>query len=326
MRAYARTMRCACVLLALAPLIGACTAGDGASPRPTSGSPVATAPTAPGPSRTGGSPLPTAAPDGAVELVAVGDIARCSDEADDAVGMAVADEEADVVALLGDLVYPDGTPETYRDCFLPTWGALLERTRPAVGNHDLSADGGAAYWALFGERAGRPDEGWYSYEAGSWHVVVLNSNCQLVACTPGSPQHDWLVADLEATSARCVLAYWHHPMTASGTHGRYPPVDPLWSAAVEGGVDLVLTGHEHYYERLAPFGSNVAPDPDGVPLIVAGTGGAGLRPRQDVVAGSEVIIEDVHGYVRLSLAAGGYTFEFVDLDGEVRDRGSASCR
>lgn len=269
---------------------------------------------------------PTAStPHPIVEMVAVGDIGNCEADTDDAVAAAVLEEEPAVVALLGDLVYPAGTTQTYRDCFLPSWHEVVELARPAVGNHDLKSDGGAAYWEIFGDRAGEPTEGWYSYDIGAWHVVVLNSNCELGICGPDSPQHDWLVTDLAATDADCVLAYWHHPMTSSGFYGRYPPVDPLWVASVEGGVDLVLTGHEHYYERLAPLGADVVPDPDGVPLIMAGTGGVELRPRGEVVSGSEVIIDDAFGYLRLELAPDKYEFEFMALDGAVRDSGAGSC-
>ena len=259
-------------------------------------------------------------------MVAVGDLTSCAIETDEAVAAAVNAEEAEVIALLGDLVYPYGTEETYSDCFLPLWGELVDRARPAVGNHDLQEDGGAAYWSIFGDRAGQPGEGWYSYDIGAWHVVVANSNCELIACTPGSPQHDWLVADLAATDARCTLAYWHHPMTSSGYYGRYPPVDPLWSAAVEGGVDLVVTGHEHYYERFAPLGADVGPDPSGVPMILVGTGGYELRPRGTVVPGSEIIIDDAFGYLRLTLEPQAYSFEFMAVDGSVLDSGSGECR
>ena len=259
-------------------------------------------------------------------LVAVGDIGECTVETDDALGAAIQEEAFEVVGLLGDLAYPNGTAETYRDCLLPTWGDLVDRARPAVGNHDLAAEGGEAYWSVFGDRAGRRGEGWYSYDVGAWHVTVLNSNCELIACTPGSPQHDWLAADLDATDTRCTLAYWHHPMVGSGIYGRYPPVDPLWSAAVDGGVDLVLAAHEHHYERFSPLAADAAPDPEGVPLIIVGTGGAELRPPGPVMPGSEVLINGVAGYVRLSLAPDRYDFEFVALDGTVRDSGSGACR
>ena len=307
-------------LVALAIVLAGCAKPDAsASALPATPGPTAT----PSASTTAS---PTATPPATVQIVATGDIGSCDVETDEAVGAAVAEESAAVIALLGDLVYPNGTAETYANCFLPGWGPVLDRARPAVGNHDLMADGGAAYWSIFDDRAGEPGEGWYSYDIGAWHVVVLNSNCELIACAPGSAQHDWLVADLEASDARCVLAYWHHPMTGSGIYGRYTPADPLWVAALEGGMDLLLTGHEHHYERFAPLGADVTADSSGVPVIIVGTGGAEVRPPGPVVPGSEVLINDVFGYLRLGLAPDGYQFEFVGLDGSVLDAGSGTCR
>jgi hypothetical protein len=149
-------------------------------------------------------------------LVAAGDIADCGWEEDSATAALIQEHPDAVVAAIGDLVYPNANTETFDKCFDPAWGALRDRIRPAVGNHDLAADAGAAYWSYFGTDAGAPGEGWYSYDHGAWHVVVLNSNCDRIGCQEGSPQHAWLIADLAAADAACTLAYWHHARFTSG--------------------------------------------------------------------------------------------------------------
>src|SRR5688500_15605425 len=195
-------------------------------------------------------PTPSASLEPAATLIAAGDIAGCDMEGDSATAALIAELEG-TVATLGDNVYPAGSDETFVECYDPAWGAFLDRTRPAVGNHDLSGDGGEAYFRYFGDGAGVPGEGWYSYDIGDWHIVVLNSNCELILCTPGSAQYEWLVDDLAAAPVRCTLAYMHHPRFSSGPHGDYAPVSPLWDALHAAAADVVLVGHDHLYERFA---------------------------------------------------------------------------
>lgn len=149
----------------------------------------------------------------------------------------------------------------------------MERTRPAAGNHDLEADGGTAYWDLFDDRAGTRGEGWYSHDIGVWHVVVLNSNCHHIGCDIGSDQHGWLVSDLAASDADCSLAYWHHPRFTFGIHGDEPVLwTSFWTTMADAGAELVLTGHDHHYERFAPM--------DGVGALDAGPAPVHRRHRR----------------------------------------------
>jgi len=262
----------------------------------------------------------------AARLVAAGDIASCEVESDSATAALVAALGDDAtVATLGDHVYPSGTPTTYAECYDPAWGEWLDRTRPAMGNHDAEADGGAAYHAYFGHRAGALGAAWYSYDLGDWHVVVLDSNCELIACGPGSPQHEWLVGDLAASDARCTLAYQHHPRFSSGTHGDYPPVAPLWDALHEAGADLLLVGHDHIYERFAPQTPGGMPDPAGIRQITVGTGGDSIRGAVRVAPNSEVIIDDAFGVLDLSLRPDAYDWRFLTVDGAEADAGTRAC-
>src|SRR5688500_18619530 len=166
------------------------------------------------------SPSPTSTPEPVATMVAAGDIAACDEEGDSGTAALIAELAEDAtVATLGDTVYPAGSDETFAQCYDPVWGAWRDRTRPALGNHDMQADGGAAYHRYFGDDAGAPGEGYYSYDIGAWHVVVLNSNCDLVPCGEGTAQHNWLLNDLAAADATCAIAYWHHPRFTSGPHG-----------------------------------------------------------------------------------------------------------
>jgi alkaline phosphatase len=273
---------------------------------------------------------PTEAP---ATLIAAGDIAACDADGDEATAALIATLDGEVQTL-GDNAYPAGSDATYRDCFGPSWGAFSDRLHPAVGNHDLAADGGAAYWRYFGDRAGTPGEGWYAYDIGDWHVVVLNSNCELIACGPGSPQHDWLTDDLAKTDARCTLAAMHHPRFSSGPHGDYAPVAPLWQALDDGGADLLLVGHDHLYERFASQADTAdtadmadagVADPAGLRQITVGTGGYSHYAAERVAPNSELVIDDAFGVLVLTLLSDGYEWSFLGLGGTVLDHGVTDC-
>ncbi len=149
-------------------------------------------------------------------IVAAGDIAKCSRQGDEATAELVEGIEGTVLAL-GDEAYPRGTTENFERCYGPSWGRFKERTKPVPGNHEYYTEGARGYFQYFGEAAGDPDGGYYSYELGSWHVVALNSNCEEVRCGPGSLQTKWLNEDLAANDeTRCTLAYMHHPRFSSG--------------------------------------------------------------------------------------------------------------
>jgi acid phosphatase type 7 len=257
-------------------------------------------------------------------VIAAGDIASCDLEGDALTAALINNMDGTVLAL-GDLAYPAGSDATYRDCYGPTWGAFLDRTHPVVGNHDLQADGGDAYWRYFGDRAGTLGEGWYSFDIGDWHVVVLNSNCELIACGPGSPQNDWLTADLAASDAECTLAAMHHPRFSSGPHGDYPPVAPLWEALDAADADLLLVGHDHLYERFVPQTATGVADPSGLRQITAGTGGYTRYAAERVAPNSELVIDDAFGVLVLTLHPDSYDWSFVTIDGLEADSGRAGC-
>ena len=263
-------------------------------------------------------------------LVGAGDIASC-DSTDDSRTAALLDGIPGEVFTLGDNAYGNGTPEEFARCYGPTWGRHRDRTHPVIGNHEYHTPGAKGYFDYFGAAAGRRGEGWYSYDAGAWHVVVLNSNCDVVTggCRTGSPQERWLRADLAdaARRTRCTVAMWHHPLFTSGTaHGPTTAVRPLYQALYDGGVELLLTGHNHQYERFAPqTPAGARDDRRGVRQFVVGTGGGVPYAFRDPARNSEVRLTGSPGVLRLTLTADAYDWTFVPATKSAGDAGRGAC-
>ena len=267
-----------------------------------------------------------------VVMLAAGDIAECEAQGDEATAKILDAHPDAVVATLGDNAYQEGTIDEFRRCYDPSWGRHKERTRPATGNHDHSTKDASGYHEYFGAAGGPDDRYYYSYDIGTWHVVVLNSDCwRIGGCEAGDPQLEWLRNDLSSHAAGCTLAYWHRPPFSSGRYGDEQAtgrVRPLWEAVHELGVDVVLAAHEHSYERLAPMNAAGNRDPNGVPLFVVGTGGGNLRafPGGPLEA-TEVRNADTWGVLELRLGDGRYDWKFLPVEGDTfTDAGSGACR
>jgi acid phosphatase type 7 len=259
-------------------------------------------------------------------LYAVGDIADCTTDADEATA-AVLDGTEGPIATLGDNAYPNGTSEEFERCFEPGWGRHKHRVRPSPGNHDYNTRDAAGYFGYFGHAAGTSGEGWYSYDVGSWHVVALNSNCRAVGCGRDGPQGRWLADDLATHPAQCTLAYWHHPRFSSGLHGSSEATADLFAILYEAGADVVLAGHDHHYERIRPLDPGGRVDLErGIRLFTVGTGGRHLYPTGLVVPGSEVRHTQTFGVLELRLFDDGYRWRFLRAQGiPFTDGGSGSC-
>jgi acid phosphatase type 7 len=257
-------------------------------------------------------------------LVAAGDIASCFWRGDEATARLL-DDIGGVVATLGDNVYPDGSYAEFTQCYDRSWGRHLERTRPAVGNHEYRTKDAAGYWRYFGERAGPRGKGWYSYDHEGWHLVVLNSDEPMER---GTEQHGWLLNDLRRhADRRCTLAYFHHPRFSSGKHGAKDRVYDAYQALYEAGVDVLLVGHDHHYERFAPMDPEGRLDPErGIRQFVVGTGGAPSYRLRDRQPNSESIAPHVRGVLRMVFHADSYEWEFVPIAGRrFEDSGRGQC-
>jgi hypothetical protein len=258
--------------------------------------------------------------------VGAGDIADCG-LADDGATADLVAGIAGTVFTAGDNAYPDGTIKQFMDCYAPTWGRQLARTRPAAGNHDWATGDLAGYLGYFGAAAGPGGVSWYSYDLGTWHVVVLDSDCPSdTGCSADSAQGRWLAADLAASTARCTLAIWHHPRWSSGEHGNDGAVAPFWRALYDAGADVVVNGHDHDYERFAPQDPNGREDQArGLREFVVGTGGAALRGFPSIAANSVLRASDTHGVIRFVLHPSGYEWTFISTTGESSDTGQGAC-
>ena len=227
--------------------------------------------------------------------------------------------DPDRVLVLGDNQYPSGELADYRRFYDPTWGQFKARTRPVPGNHDYETPGAAGYFGYFGRQARPKGRSYYSFDLGGWHLIALNSSLDH---GPGSAQERWLRADLVATAKRCILAYWHFPRFSSGAHqGSWGSLVTFWNALYEARADLVLSGHEHSYERFARQTPWARASRQGIRQFVVGTGGADLLGFAAAKPNSQVRLASVHGVLELVLHPASYQWRFVSEDGAVLDRG-----
>lgn len=284
-------------------------------------------------------PLQTNFNDGA------GTMAGCRQQA---VSDVVRSQDADAFIPLGDIQYQDGRLEAFQQSYDRSFGDLKSITRPVPGNHEYNQPYGAGYYAYFGDAAHQETKGSYSYDIGDWHVVAINS----VMCTPskpcgpGSEMARWLAADAAANTKSCTMAVWHHPLWSAGNHGGYTPMIPVWNQLNSYGTDMVLTGHDHMYQRFQPIGeaSLTADGKLSAPVVtengmveyVVGTGGEDNydpNPNADpqlvsaLAATASNPNPAVFGALKLQLDQGSYQADFVPAQGTTfTDSASRGCR
>ena len=247
------------------------------------------------------------------------------------------------VLPLGDNQYFCGGYQAFQDSYHPSWGRVKDITRPVVGNHEyeITTDdatgigtdcnddnaNAAGYFNYFGSLAGNPGQGYYDYFIGDWHLIALNSNCDDAGgCHPGSPQGLWLQSRLEQFPNVCTLAYWHIPLFSSG--GRDEPNSrDLWQMLYDHGVDVVLNGHDHIYERFVPQKPDGTDDlVRGMRQFTVGTGGANFTSLVTIAHNSEMRNADTFGVLKLTLHPATYDWEFVPEAGKTfTDMGTGYC-
>ncbi len=266
-------------------------------------------------------------------LVGAGDIASCKQPQGAEATAKLIEQIPGTVFAAGDLAYERGTPGEFEKCYGPTWGRFKDRTRPAPGNHEYDGSLAVGYFQYWGMQAGPPEKGYYSYDLGAWHVIVLNTNCGsqvLGGCRQGSSQEQWLRQDLAEHANACILAYGHHALFSSGVfkrHAIHPELKPFWQDLYSAHADLVLAGHEHSYERFAPQDPEGNADAKlGIREIVVGTGGRSHDPLGFPTANSEVRESGTYGVLKLTLSPGRYKWEFIPEEGKTfRDTGAGVC-
>jgi hypothetical protein len=259
------------------------------------------------------------------------------------------------VLPLGDVQYECGEKSNFDVFYARSWGrsALLPLTHPVVGNHEYrvpdgtngclaNGAGAQGYFSYFGSAIASPQDsancvpnckGYYSYDLGTWHLVALNSNCsQVGGCGATSPQGRWLASDLDAAVARsnCILGYWHAPRFSSG--GRQTSsVQPFWEILFDHHADVVLTGHDHTYERFSKLGrsssaaADPSPDPNGIREWIVGVGGRNFTSFTTIRAESQVRDRSSMGVLKMTLRNNGYDWGFRPATGSFTDSGSDTC-
>ena len=227
--------------------------------------------------------------------------------------------DPDRVLVLGDNQYRSGTLAEYRSLYAPTWGRFKARTRPVPGNHEYQTPRAAGYFHYFGNLARPQGRSYYSFDLGGWHLIALDSSLDH---GPGSAQERWLRADLVATAKGCILAYWHVPRFSSGAHqGNWGSVGTLWNDLFAARADVVLSGHEHSYERFARQTPWAKASRQGIRQFVVGTGGADLLGFAAPKPNSQRRLASAHGVLELVLHPASYQWRFISEDRTVLDKG-----
>ncbi len=232
------------------------------------------------------------------------------------------------VLALGDNQYERGELANYRASYDKSWGKFKAITKPVPGNHEYYGDEAAGYYDYFGALAGDRQKGYYSFNLGNWHLIALNSNCKAVGgCGVGSAQEKWLKDDLKANPKTCTLAYWHHPRFSSGVHGSNSEYEGFWQALYAAKADVVLTAHDHGYERFAPQGMGGKADPKaGVREFVVGSGGKNLYALKTLQAHSEIRSDKTFGVLKLVLNPQSYSWDYLTIgNGDFQDQGTTPC-
>ncbi len=227
------------------------------------------------------------------------------------------------IILAGDLAYMNGRVEDYARCFDPDFGRFRSRWRPVPGNHEYTDRAADGYFTYFGDAAGEGRRGYYAFRAGPWRVLMLNSS---IPVSTNSEQYLWASEELRVDPSRCTMAVWHHPYVSSGPNGPNVYMRDMWQLLWENNADVVVSGHDHFYERFGPQDAAYQSDRErGLRQFIAGTGGATLYHATGRFPNSETIVE-AYGVLKLTLQPGFYDWEFVDANtNAISDRGTGQC-
>ena len=243
------------------------------------------------------------------------------------------------VLVLGDNQYEEGQLDEFQTVYDPTFGRANGVVYPVLGNAEYDTPNAQGYFDYFSSvgvntrvagtavDASNWANGYYSFDVGTWHLIALNSNCEIVACAAGSAQEQWLKADLAAHRNMCTLAYWHHPHFTSGNGAGDEDTTAFWNDLYAAGADLVLVGHSHDYERFAPLTPAGKPDAaNGIREFVVGTGGDDHTSfPHPILPGTEVRDDTTFGFLALTLRPTGYDWRFMPVGGAFSDAGAGSC-
>lgn len=253
-------------------------------------------------------------------LVGAGDIGLCGSAGTTASGLLI-EATLGEVFLVGDIAYPNGSAQAFRECFEPRWGHASDRWHPVPGNHEYESANAAPYFQFFGPAAGPPGLGYYRFVAGEWLVLMINSN---IDASPTSPQFQFVRESLQGRPFRCQMAMWHHPLFSSGPNGPHPHMRPIFELLQQNGVDVVVNGHDHIYERFSRQDADGRQIETGIRQFTVGTGGAELTRAVRATPNSGIVLASF-GIMRFTLRPDSYDWEFLETAGALGDNGSTPC-
>jgi chitodextrinase len=227
---------------------------------------------------------------------------------------------------LGDVYEKGSVAEFYN--WYGTGGAYYNNfvsiTDPTIGNHEYSSSSTAAgyfdYWNNI--------PNYYSFNAGGWHFISLNSNSSRIGVSKTSAQYAWLSQDLAANSSLCSIVYYHHPLFNIGPEGPTTAMADIWALMAQYGVSIVLNGHDHDYQRWVPLDGSGNPSVTGITEFVAGGGGHGLQTikgSDSRVAFSDYLNPRAFGVIELALNSSGASFSYINSSGNTLDSGVIPC-
>ncbi len=237
----------------------------------------------------------------------------------------IASWDPNLFLYLGD-VYNDGTETEFHNWYgtgSNHYSQFRSITNPTIGNHEYQGFQAPDYFDYWDNVPH-----YYSFDAAGWHFINLDSTSQYNQTLPGTAQYEWLAADLESNTAVCTIAYFHHPVFNVGSEGESPRMNPIWELLAQHSVDVVLTGHDHDYQRWHPLNGAGELDPNGVTEFVVGTGGHGI---QDFIRTDDRMVVGFNtpptafGALRMELNQDGAAFQFVNIQDQVLDSGSIPC-
>jgi hypothetical protein len=193
------------------------------------------------------------------------------------------------------------------------------------GNHEYVQPSALAFFQYFGDRAGEGGfrTGYYSFNLGNWHILALNSSLSAAEQIPFVQQ------ELAVNRTRCALAYWHYPVFTSGPSNgsaEQRVMRDMWRTLFELGVDVVVNGHDHLYERFSPQDGDGRPNPTlGMTEFIVGTGGAPLYSFGARAPNSAAQVQ-TYGVLKLVLHEADYEWSFIQAgSGLTFDSGRAGC-
>jgi hypothetical protein len=247
----------------------------------------------------------------------------------------------DALLALGDLQYTAGTLAQFNTSFSQTWGDLGDKRRiyPIPGNHEHGSTLASNFCAYFRTGTNGPaavdpcarstTRPHYAATIGDWRVLAFDTGSS--GSTNGdlnATQATFLRTDLAADTHKCELVFMHHPRYSAGSHGSNPALADNWQDMMNAGVDVVLAGHDHNYQRWNRMSAaGAVATTSGIREFVVGSGGRSHYSSSRRPTGLQAINTDSFGVLRLVLKAGGYDWRFLPEAGRsFTDAGTDTCR